>query len=193
MVYQSNVEIRRFFRQELDLKGREVVGFISYNSVSSKIPKDNGEEFTETIRPWAFTRSLEEKDIPILLQHNQGRILGSRERGNVSIKETEYGITFKLQLEKNALGDEVLRMLRDRQLTGVSPSFCVSGESWQGDSYRIIHQADLIELSLVDLAAYGGSCAALSSRAMKGLAKEEKTKINYQGLYHVPKREVKLL
>jgi HK97 family phage prohead protease len=179
---------KRFFTQDLSVEGREIVGWLSYNSVSSSIKNENGKWFKETIKPYAFRDSLKEKDIPVCLGHDQNDVLASKAMGNLAIEEKENGISIRFRVPNNALGDEVINLIDSRKIAGVSPSFYVQDETWNDNkSFRKIHKAELIELSLVDQPAYLASCAALQARKHK----ENKIK-SYPGIYYEPKTEIKM-
>jgi len=92
-IYKEGHELRRYFRQKLSVSDkREVVGFISYGTKSSPIPKDGGGEFFETFGSGCFKRSIRSgQNIKMLVNHRQSKELGSIAKGNLKITENEAG------------------------------------------------------------------------------------------------------
>ena len=189
--YCQGWEVRRFFEQRLAVdEDRIVSGFVSYDTVSAPIPKFDGSDgsFSEALARGCF-KGASGKMLPILLNH-----VGTDKLGMAKIQETEAGVSFRLQLDDSELADELIRGIGDRSISGVSPSFFVKSERWPSENYRVVEDADLVEISFVDIPAYSGTCASMVAkrkRQAKELMAARYPDRPYAGISFEPEIQVK--
>ena len=138
------------------ISGRPIV----YNS-----PTDIGGYFREIIMPGALD-GADMRDVPLLVNHNDRMIPVARSRRNngnstMQISTDEQGMTFQasLDIERNATAAELYSAIDRRDIQGMSFSFRVDDERWDGleTDYptRYINRFSAIrEISAVTYPAY---------------------------------------
>ena len=115
-------------------------------------------DFVETIRPGAFSRTLQEQpDVLLLHSHNYGSVLG-RTGVNLRLYETQRGLEFTADDLQTQLQFDALRDIRRQIIRGVSFGFIVVADDWTTDSNGKLHRElidlDLDEVSIVSRPAY---------------------------------------
>ena len=128
--------------------------------------------FTETIAPGAFARSLADgRDILALVDHDAGRLLGRTASGTLRLAEDSRGLAFSLDVPDTALGRDLLVLAERRDLGGMSFSFIAKRDTWPAADRRMLHDVDLLEVSIVQAhPAYIGTSVAARSAALGGTA-----------------------
>jgi HK97 family phage prohead protease len=124
--------------------------------------------FSETIQPGAFSRSLAKGgDILALVDHDAGRLLGRTSSGTLRLAEDRRGLAFELDVPDTALGRDLLVLAERRDLGGMSFSFIAKRDTWPAADRRVLHDVDLLEVSIVQAhPAYAGTSVAARSRAV---------------------------
>lgn len=138
-------------------------------------PADPGTEYDlfgdgsvlERIMPNAFDRALREKDDVVLLyNHDDSLLLGRTTSRTVELSVGVKGLEYRGTLPSTATGDEVLELLRRRDLSGSSFSFRVESEAFyrSGDAIiREIRSVRLFDVSCVTHPAYPSTVADVAS------------------------------
>lgn len=128
--------------------------------------------FVERIAKGAFSRSLEEAgkgevNIYGLWQHDSHYPLGSTRSGKLKLEEDDHGLAF--ELDTTRFNEMMVGALEDGDLQ-MSFGFRVRKEEWlrierdtHTDYERILHDVELLEISLVTHPAYPETEAGLRS------------------------------
>jgi hypothetical protein len=124
-------------------------------------------EFREKIAPGAFTRTLKERpDVVMLLNHDDGRVLGRASAGTLSLREDRVGLYFALTVDPTTPeGMTALGTVGRQDVRGCSFGFRVRAEEWNDGGNRLplrtITDLDLYELTLTAFPAYETTSAGL--------------------------------
>jgi HK97 family phage prohead protease len=152
-----NKEIRSIEIRAVEYS-RTVEGYaLVFNSLS----KDLG-GFREEILPDALDGVIERSDIMALLNHDNSRGILARSRygkGSLSLQIDDYGLKYRFEAPRTALGDELLEYLTRNDITSSSFAFTVSEDNWKkeedGSYIRTIRKFDkLFDVSPVFEPAY---------------------------------------
>ncbi|UPJ76509.1 HK97 family phage prohead protease [Bradyrhizobium sp. 187] len=125
-------------------------------------------EFREQFAKGSLTRSIQEDDIRMLLDHDSGRVVGRTASGTLRLREDALGLRYEVDVNLDTPDGQTLAgTVGRRDVSGISPSFYVKSENWprlgSGLPLRIITEARLIELSAVAFPAYPQTTAAMRS------------------------------
>ena len=155
-------ENRYFEVRALEEGKRTIVGTIPYNSRSEYMG------FYEVLAPGCFTKSIREsKDIRLLLEHDDSRLLARTKNGSLRLTDDEFGLHFEADLPETTDGDNLIEMLRTQLLDQLSFGFIAINDKYEvvgGDELRTIQEARLIEISVVSNPAYSQTdCKLLRS------------------------------
>lgn len=150
---QSNLEIRAA-AQFNALSAGKLQGYAAvFNS-----PTDLG-EFTETVMPGAFTRTLIDADVRALYDHARGDILGRTRSNTLRLKQDDKGLAFELDLPDTQLGRDLSVLVERGDVAGCSFGFrcAIGGDTWETRNvkmFRQLHDLDLHEITLTAWPAY---------------------------------------
>lgn len=157
------------FDLKLEIKALEDGQFEGYGSVFN-----NMDLVGDVMAPGAFKLSLAEHKavgtLPLMLwMHKPDQVAGAWE----SMKEDARGLAVKGTLADTDLGNEMRTLLRMRAFRGLSIGFRTRDAEWVDDEergvYRVIKDVDLVEVSLVSLAANPlAEVSAVKSRLSAG-------------------------
>ena len=118
-----------------------------FDSPSEPLP------FIETIRPGAFTRSLNSgREVRMFLNHNSDQVLGSTRSGTLQLTEDERGLLVEAQLPPTTAGRDLSILMQRGDVHSMSFGFAVptDGDSWSQDrSSRELREVILHEVSVV--------------------------------------------
>lgn len=147
---------------EVRAEGRKLTGYAAVFGQDARIA-----DFTETIAPGAFARSLAAgSDILALADHDPKRVLARTKSGTLRLSEDERGLRFELDVPDTTVGRDILALAQRGDLGGMSFGFTVDpdGEEWRGDQ-RTLHNVNLHEVSVVQsFPAYEGTSVSARSR-----------------------------
>ena len=137
--------------------GRTLAGLaIPYGKWSREISEPFAPQFRERIARGAFG-SLENADIKLLYNHNQGALLARTRSGTLALEETAAGLRFRAEIANTSAGNDIVALLERGDLSGeMSFGFYVDRDEWNPRrTERTVTAARLVELSVVVDAAYG--------------------------------------
>jgi hypothetical protein len=99
----------------------------------------------DVVRPGAFARTLERGagEVPLLLQHQPGRPVGTIEY----LREDKRGLRVIARLSGGPAGLEAAELLRSGKAAGLSFGYLVRKAS--GSAPRALEDVELLEVSLV--------------------------------------------
>jgi HK97 family phage prohead protease len=148
---------QRSFPADLEIRGdgRTVVGLAAPFGVTTRIG-DPMYGFDETIRRGAFARSIRERGdkIKFLAMHNYEALPIGRA---TLLREDPAGLYGEFRVSKTQAGDEVLELIRDGSLDGLSIGFfpLESGSKWSANRDAVeLTEVKLIEVSAVTFPAF---------------------------------------
>ena len=128
----------------------EITGYVNAIERDSKTLWSRMGQFIERVKKGAFGRALERnKDVKILLNHDEKRELGSTGKGNLELKEDNIGLHARAIITDK----EVIEKARNGELVGWSFGFYdrdVVKRMIDGIMHRDINDLDLDEVSILD-------------------------------------------
>jgi HK97 family phage prohead protease len=151
---------------EQSIDGRTVAGYAAVYGQDSREIVENGRKFVERIAPGAFNDTLSSgADVKLYYNHDVSMPLARTRSGTLKLKSDRNGLAFSATLPETTLGNDVRTLLERGDLTGeMSFGFYVVEDSWSKDrSQRLVRKAQLVEVSLVQDAAYPQTSSSLRS------------------------------
>lgn len=129
--------------------------------------RDHIGEFTETIQPGAFARSLERRTPVLMFDHGKHPMIGQMPLGRITAaREDGHGLFVEARLTDNWLIAPVRDAVRDRAVSGMSFRFTVppGGDAWNDrQTERTLTAVDVSELGPVVFPAYEPTTANIRS------------------------------
>jgi len=133
---------------------KRLFGQIPYNSRS-----DDLGGFTEIITPSAFRKTLSEKNnILCLYNHDDNKILGSRNAGTLLLDNRDGALEFNVTLPDTGYANDLYELVKRGDVQGVSFGFQVVRDTWEGHT-RKLNEVRLFEVSFTGFPAYPESMA----------------------------------
>lgn len=157
------------FRSTTDwaVEGSTIYGYAAVFDQATTI----GSDFKEVIRKGAFAKSIAERDVLALLEHNPDRLLGRTSSKTLRLKEDSHGLAFELDLATDTVdGATALSLVRRRDFFGCSFSFNVISDEWDNSRsprLRTLKHLKLWEISIVADPAYPTTTVNLRSPTVK--------------------------
>ena len=168
--------IERVAPVEVRVSGRTLTGTaLRYGEQA----RDRAEMFT----PGAFAPIGE---VGLNLQHDRERVIASTGEGNLRVIDTPEALRIEAELRE---GSAELSLVRRRALRGLSVEFVARVERRNTGGLRVISQATLPAIGLVDSSSYGGS--GLELRQMAGRVVDRRDLLRRQPPMHLPRRWVR--
>ena len=155
-----------------------------YALVFESESKDLG-GFTEVISRNALDGVLEDSDVLALLNHDVGRGVLARwrgEEGSLKLEIDKKGLRYSFDAPNTSLGDELLEGLQRGDISQSSFAFTVEKESWEklgdGRYLRTIEKIKKIyDVSPVYNPAYDATSVVYNSRGLEDLKKKEREEL----------------
>lgn len=124
----------------------------------------------EAVLPWGRERfepgSVEWSDSTMLtLQHDRAKPL-ARVGAGLVLEDSENALTMRANMPRTSLGEDVLTLVRDGVLRGLSLEFVASRTRNDG-RVAVIEKARMTGLSVVDVPAYSESVIQRERRAFE--------------------------
>ena len=184
-IFDGNLEIRQSGR------GRVLGGRFNYRSMATI--RDRGRVRKERFESRAFRFAIEqepERRIDILVGHDYGKPIASRQAGTLTIEDSADAVTFEAVLPDDPPSwvIDAERAIAAGLMTGLSPGFTVPPSSAVPDAerledepgnpgvqVRVIHEAVLREFSVVTSPAY--TDAAVDLRANDPMTEPRRRRI----------------
>ncbi len=123
--------------------------------------------FREKLAPGVFKRSLAgDIDVRSFFNHNPDHVLGRQSAKTLEVSESDDGLSFRAEMPATSWADDLMVSIGRRDVSGVSFQFQVveGGDEWKekdGETTRIVRDADLFEIGPVTFPAYPDSDVSL--------------------------------
>ena len=151
---------------EQSIDGRTLSGYAAVYGQDSREIVEGGRRFIERIAPGAFNDSLSSgADVKLYYNHDTSMPLARTRSGTLTLKSDRNGLAFSASLPETTLGNDVRALIERGDLSGeMSFGFIVTEDSWSKDrSSRLVKRAQLLEVSIVQDAAYPQTTSSLRS------------------------------
>lgn len=151
---------------EQKLDGRTLAGYAAVYGQDSREIVEGGRKFVERIAPGAFNETLSTRaDVKLYYNHDASMPLARTRSGTLNLRSDRNGLAFEATLPDTTLGNDVRALLERGDLSGeMSFGFFVVEDSWSKDrSSRLVKKANLVEVSIVQDAAYPQTSSSLRS------------------------------
>jgi HK97 family phage prohead protease len=147
---------------EQAVDGRTLRGVAAVYGAQSREITEYGRTFREQIAPGAFSTSLGE-DIKLLYNHDPKMPLARTRAKTLSLMDRADGLHYVANLPETTLGNDVKTMIERGDLSGeMSFGFYVTRDQWNAArTERTVHEARLVEISVVVDAAYPQTSSSL--------------------------------
>jgi len=157
---------RDFTASEQSIDGRTLAGYAAVYGQDSREIVENGRKFIERIAPGAFNETLSSgADVKLYYNHDASMPLARTRSGTLQLKSDRNGLAFTASLPETTLGNDVRALIERGDLSGeMSFGFFVNEDSWNKDrTQRLVKKATLVEVSIVQDAAYPQTSSSLRS------------------------------
>lgn len=151
---------------EQKLDGRTLAGYAAVYGQDSREIVEGGRKFIERIAPGAFNETLSTRaDVKLYYNHDASMPLARTRSGTLNLRSDRNGLAFEATLPDTTLGNDVRALLERGDLSGeMSFGFYVTEDSWNKDrTQRLVKKASLVEVSIVQDAAYPQTSSSLRS------------------------------
>ena len=157
---------RDFTAAEQSIDGRTLAGYAAVYGQDSREIVEGGRKFVERIAPGAFNETLSSgADVKLYYNHDASMPLARTRSGTLQLKSDRNGLSFSASLPETTLGNDVRELIERGDLSGeMSFGFFVTEDSWNKDrTQRLVKKAQLVEVSIVQDAAYPQTSSSLRS------------------------------
>jgi len=157
---------RDFTAAEQSIDGRTLAGYAAVYGQDSREIVEGGRKFTERIAPGAFNETLSSgADVKLFYNHDASMPLARTRSKTLTLRSDRNGLAFSAELPDTTLGRDIKTLLERGDLSGeMSFGFIVTEDSWSKDrSQRLVKRAQLLEVSIVQDAAYPQTSSSLRS------------------------------
>lgn len=146
----------------------------------------------EQIVPGTFARALKKgKNVKILLNHQENRVLGSTKEGNLKLYEDSIGLRAHAEITDS----EVIQKAKNKELRGWSFGMFVLHEEYEERAdklpRRLVSDVDLVEVSIIDSRmrpAYAGT--SIEQRADEEIIYEQRAREADLDMVETPKETI---
>jgi HK97 family phage prohead protease len=159
MLSRRNLEL-----SEQRVEGATLAGYAAVYGEQSRELVEGGRAFVERIAPGAFGESVR-GDVKLYYNHDASQPLARTSSGTLKLRSDRAGLAFEADLADTQLGRDVRELLKRGDLSGeMSFGFFVEQDSWNRTrTERVVKRAKLVEISIVQDAAYPQTSSSLRS------------------------------
>lgn len=138
--------------------------------------------FYEEIAPGAFTKTLDEGDARMLIDHDPYYVVARASADTLELSQDKIGLRTEAALDTNlSYVNDLIANLRNGNITGMSFGFYVVKDDWDVETVetsdgqtaevevRTIREAKLVEVSAVTFPAYEDTDAGLRAQVVPAL------------------------
>jgi len=168
-MYIDNTKIERrcLPTAEIRLDGTEdapkIIGYAAVFNTWADI----GGWFKESIRPGAFTKTINENDIRALKNHNEDHVLGrnkAKPSPTLALREDSKGLAIEILPPDTTYANDLLKSMRRGDMNQMSFGFQVNKQEVDYDkNERVLIDVTLFDVSVVTFPAYPTTSAQVRS------------------------------
>jgi HK97 family phage prohead protease len=140
--------------------------------------------FRESISPGAFTKTINEADVVLLVNHDSSMPVARSSAGTLTLRQTDKGLEYEAAPADTSYARDLVANIRSGNVAGNSFGFNVVKDEWavgaDGVDERTIHELKLVEISACTFPAYADT--ELSVRDMCEAAREHRAKYTAEQL-----------
>ena len=156
----NNVEKRTLSLEirNSDIENRKLIGYaVVFKSEYTEVRDCFGDIFYERVHKGAFKKSLSERDVFMLINHDWNKVVG-RTGSNLFIQEDQNGLRFELTVPNTTDGNDLLENVKQGIIKGCSFGFNVVNQTIDVDDngtlYRDINEVELFEITATPMPVY---------------------------------------
>jgi len=122
------------------------VGGMKFSGYASKF--NDIDSYNDTIAPGAYAKTLQDRKRPVRMRWaHWGDVIGKW----VTLKEDDYGLYVEGELTPNhSKAQDVYALLKHGAIDGLSIGFYLRDYETRSDGVRVIKEAELVEISVVE-------------------------------------------
>lgn len=185
--YRSQNDTNTVIEDDEKLKVKGTVN--KANEPSKPLQDKNGTEFFEIILSDTFKKAIEKskaenKDIKLLVNHDETKILARTGNESLVIEEVDGQTVFRAELPNTTLGKDIFELINKGLSFGMSFGFEVAKDEWikeNGIYKREVSEMTVTEISILTIeAAYNGTEVQTEQRSLeipKNLTTKEVTNL----------------
>lgn len=184
---RRSLTVRPEVRAERDDGTIPVAGYAAkFNKLSQPLDDWWVGRFVEQIAPGAFTKTIAEHDIRLLINHNPDLVLSRSTAGSLNLVEDGVGLAFDAEMTPTTYARDLATNMRAGNVDQMSFAFRVIQDDWdetdEGTPRRTLREVKLFDISVVTFPAYLDTEAALRSQQFEAL-------LMTLGLDRIPEQE----
>ena len=116
--------------------------------------------FTETVEPGAFAGRM--NDVVVNYMHQREAPIARTDGGGLTLTDSAERLTARVEIP--AYREDIIDQVRRKILRGFSVEMYVKDEDWPAPDERVVKQAQLAGLALVDTPAYSDATMSIAQR-----------------------------
>ena len=116
--------------------------------------------FTETVEPGAFAGRM--SDVVVNYMHQREAPIARTDGGGLTLTDSAERLTARVEIP--SYRDDIIDQVKRKILRGFSVEMYVQDEDWPEADQRVIKQAQLAGLALVDTPAYSDATMSIAQR-----------------------------
>lgn len=147
--------------------------------------------FREQFAPGSFTKTLNESDVVLLVNHDTSMPIARKSAGSLDLRQTDRGLEYEAVPADTSYSRDLVTNIKAKNITGCSFGFRAVKDDWFDDdgnpsderngTQRTVREAQLFEVTAATFPAYGDT--DISARDAVAAAREARAaKANYSDL-----------
>ncbi len=149
-------------------EGPSISGYAAvFNAPSETLSDPFGSTWIEHIKRGAFSKTLQERDIRALVNHDPNYVLGRNKSGTLELTENRKGLQVSITPPDTQWARDLLTSMKRGDVSQMSFAFSVVHDKWtEGDNRimsRELQEVQLYDVSVVTFPAYPQTSAVVRS------------------------------
>lgn len=169
------VERRTIYVEGIEVRAANSDGSIGFNGHAAVFNKraNIAGMFEEEFAPGAFSKTIREADVRMLINHDPTLVLARTKSGTLRLSEDRKGLVSEADMAPTSYANDLALLMDRGDVSQMSIMFSAIKDSWDESSKlpkRTVTEARLFDVSVVTFPAYEGTDASLRS-SMDALTK----------------------
>ena len=179
-VKPSKYERRGFLADDMHIEQRsegQTALIRGHAAVFEQLSEDLG-GFRERIAPGAFSKTIKNRDVRALWNHNTDYVLGRQGAGTLRLSEDVKGLAIEIDPPATQFATDLMISMQRGDINQMSFGFMTVSDRWDkvdGEWIRTLLELELYEVSPVTFPAYPQT--DVSARALDGLRAAQATEV----------------